>query len=484
MSNTEITESIAAQVERFEDYCFRVRSLEGNIELVLARREHAAVEAVQLAEHEMEDAEQECAEIGARVERARQGDFEKAERSHLTPDRDHIQSRDTMKDGGPSHSSTGGTGEPTNPAPVRPEEQQAVAEPLIPISLTNLSSLPALSTDSDDFSVISSPKQCADLSMGEQTRSTSSDHSEENSSDDFLTLLVRRYMDICYERRRLQEEIEERLEKKKRMASEKLRCAKIALEATRQKTVEIVAALNEASGGDTEVNLLAGSMGAVDSERDTTPARVGSTAIDATSYSSFAIVRNLGSSSSPTVSPAAQSRTPVITPSLNVDKSATCPVTAPSPLSSTPSGPFHTPVDRTNPMKTTASCHSSPLSSLEALTPLQIAIFQKYEQLMLNVKSAGKVDDMPNIPWPILTSKLEEYPLHVTSKSMIVGPGVLEFARLYCRWKSWTMSVCRNTMLMEWKNLGDQLTSPKIMNYRCISRTRSILESIALFTPQ
>jgi hypothetical protein len=486
MSNMGITEGIAAQVERFEDYCFRVRSLEGNIELVLARRDHAAVEAVQLAEHEMEDTEQECAEIEARVERARQGDFEKAEKSHLTPYGDPIQSRGPMKDGGTSRASKGRIGQTTNPAPVRPEQQQAVAEPLITLPFTNLSSLPAFSTDSDDFSVISSPKQRPDMSMDEQTRSKTSDHSEDNSSDDFLTLLVQRYTDICYERRTLQEEIEERLEKKKRMASEKLRCAKIALEATRRKAVEIVAALNEASGGETQVNLPAGSMDAVDSEMDSTPVRAGATAIDAASYSSHTIVRNLGSSSSATVAPGVQLRTPTIIPSfnvLNVDKSATCTLTAPTPLSSTPSAPFHTSADRTNPITTTGPCHSSPESSLEALTPLQFAIFEKYEQLMLNAKSAGRVDDMPNIPWPILTSKLEEYPLHVTSKPMIVGPEVMEFARLYCRWKSWTISVCRDTMLMEWKNLGDQITSTKIMNYRCISRTRAILESMALFTP-
>jgi hypothetical protein len=245
MSNMEITESTAAQVERFEDFCFRVRGLEGKIESVLARRDHAAVEAVQLAEHEMEDTEQECAEIEARVGRARRGDVEKAEKSHSTPNGDRIQSQGTMKDGWTSQASKAGTDETTNPAPVRPEQQQAVAEALIPIPLTNLLLSPAFDGDSDDFSVISSPKQCADMSMDEQTPSKSSDHSEDDSSDDFLTLLIHRYTDLCYERRTLQGEIEERLEKKKRVAEEKLRCAKIALEATRRKAAEIVATLNE-----------------------------------------------------------------------------------------------------------------------------------------------------------------------------------------------------------------------------------------------
>lgn len=46
-------ESIVAQVERFEDYCLRKRSLEGDIELVLARRDDTVVEAVELAEYEL-----------------------------------------------------------------------------------------------------------------------------------------------------------------------------------------------------------------------------------------------------------------------------------------------------------------------------------------------------------------------------------------------------------------------------------------------
>ena len=72
-------ESIVTQVERFEDYSLRERGLEGDIELALTRRDDAAVEAVELADRELENATRERAEIEARVERARQLEFDRAE---------------------------------------------------------------------------------------------------------------------------------------------------------------------------------------------------------------------------------------------------------------------------------------------------------------------------------------------------------------------------------------------------------------------
>ena len=60
-------ESIVTQVERFEDYCLRERSLEGDIELALTKRDDAAVEAVELADRDLENATRERAEIEARM---------------------------------------------------------------------------------------------------------------------------------------------------------------------------------------------------------------------------------------------------------------------------------------------------------------------------------------------------------------------------------------------------------------------------------
>src|SRR5258708_34663306 len=113
--------------------------------------------------------------------------------------------------------------------------------------------MPMSIADSDSFSVISNQQQSdASTDIIQQSSSTPSSSSEDDLSDEFLTLLVQRYTDLCHERRTLHEEIEDRLERKKRLAAEKFRCAKIALEATRQKAVDIVAALNEAVGRDTK----------------------------------------------------------------------------------------------------------------------------------------------------------------------------------------------------------------------------------------
>jgi len=76
----ESRESIAAQVERFEDYCLKKRRLEGDIESVLNRMDKDAVEVVEHAECELENTKRECAEIEARVERARRGDFDRADK--------------------------------------------------------------------------------------------------------------------------------------------------------------------------------------------------------------------------------------------------------------------------------------------------------------------------------------------------------------------------------------------------------------------
>jgi len=189
----ESRERIVAQVERFEDYCLKKRRLEGDIESALASIDKDAVEVVEHAECELENTKRECAEIEARVERARQGDFDRADKF--------------LESGHPSPLYA--MNEPIHP--------RADIEPSPATSPSILASLPTSTADSDDFSVISNPqKEAPDPSCGPRSILNPPGHSEDHLSDDFLILLVQRYIDTCYERRTIQEEVENRLERKGR----------------------------------------------------------------------------------------------------------------------------------------------------------------------------------------------------------------------------------------------------------------------------
>ena len=210
--------STVAQVELFEDYCLRKRSLEADMELALTRRDEKAVEAIVLAELELENTKHECANINVRVKAALEGNLERTGKSGLPSEIRNNDLRISIEAGAISFASKSGN----------------------------------------------THKRSASLDRKKLFRP--SDRFEDDSNNEFLTLLVQRYTDICRERQMLQEEIEDRLERKERMAAEKLRCAKITLETTRQKAIDVVAALSEASCGDTKINLPAGATNSLGSK--------------------------------------------------------------------------------------------------------------------------------------------------------------------------------------------------------------------------
>jgi hypothetical protein len=80
----ETTESLLAQVRRFENFCVEKRALAGGIEVALAKRDGGAVTDVAVAERELERTRQECEEMSEHMTRARHGDSN-ATQEHLTP---------------------------------------------------------------------------------------------------------------------------------------------------------------------------------------------------------------------------------------------------------------------------------------------------------------------------------------------------------------------------------------------------------------
>ena len=443
----EIKESILAQVERFEGYCLRKRSLEGDIESTLTRIDEKAVGVVERAEYELEKTKGECAELDARFEKARRGDYEKAEPFHIPLESGVHTSLDVRKDGGAPEAHSAAL---ANSAPNEPIQPEAV----IPSS-----SISTSAADSDGFSVVSTQPQGASRSTDQES---SSDHSRDDASDELLPLLVQRYTDLCHERRTLQEEIEDRLERKERMAAERLRCAKIALEATRQRAVEIVAALNEASGGDTKIDL---------------PAAWISLAADH------------GSGSGPTETQCTIVHAPIIDPVKPVTppsppKETTPPpsiVVPPEPDTVRPSAvePLLQSVPRRIPAAqmpaATPPAVTAPLPQPSSFTPTQRAIFAKYEELMVAAKAAGSGVSMEKVPWPLLPPTISQYPHKNILAAHLENSKVTAFIVGYVRWKSWNLQVEGRSILADWEQLHSQVPEKKTGGRACAQKVVLIL---------
>ena len=437
----ESSESIVTQVERFEDYCLKKRRLEGDIESALASIDKDAVEAVEHAECELENTKRECAEIEALVERARRGDFDRGDKFLESGRQSPLYAMDE---------------------PIQP---RADIQPSPATSPSILASIPTSTAGSDDFSVVSNPqKEAPGPSCDNQSILNSPGPSEDHSSDDFLTLLVQRYTDICYERRTIQEEVENRLERKERVAVEKLTCAKIALESTRQKAVEIVAALNEASGGDSMVNLPAGVLGSIDAKA------INPGADGACAYVLVSGLVKVHEHATPTPP---LKETPLTVSALCLPKPDTIHSSTVEHLSQSilkrksaaeipAATPLSTPVPLPQPHVTTT----------------QHAIFTKYDNLMIAAKAAGSGLSMPKVPWPLYTPSHSQYPLQNVTAVHLVDSKVTDFVEGYFRWKGWNLKVEGELVLADWVRLNGQVPERKPGGKACMERVVSILRVI------
>jgi hypothetical protein len=428
-------ESTVAQVERFENYCLRKRSLEGDIELVLARRDDVAVEAVELAENELKGTKRECAAIEARVERARRLDFDRAEKSRLPSDSRPQFSSNSAEEGGVLQGAT----------------------------------------DSDRFSVVSDPQQSvADAIIDQMDSPSPSSHSKDDLSEEFLMNLVQRYTDICNERRMLQDEIEDRLERKERMASEKLRCAKLALEATRQKAVELVAALNDASQGDTKVNLPARATGTIGSKPGFSDADSvyasgsGPTLLPPSVTAPDAVQAEKHSIPTP-----ASKQTSLPPPSATLQHpSPALPAMRPTAIGHmSQSTPRITPTTVVPPLATPS--FSSPL-----IPATHQAIYKKYDFMMAAAKVAGAAVSMQRVPWPLLMAHADQYPMQNVTEKHLVDSNVIDFIQGYVQWKGRTLKFEGVWMLADWEWLFSQVPTSKPGGRRYVERVVLILRSL------
>ena len=472
-NNMESGESIVEQIERFENYCIKKRRLEGDIESVLVRMDEDAVEAVECAECELENTKRECALMEARVERARRGDFDGAEKFRESGRRSPLAIKEAK-----ALQESDSNSQLTNSALNEPIQLHPGIEPSPATSPPILASMSISTADSDDFSVISNTQQeAAGPRYDKESIPNPAGHSNNNASDDFLAILVQRYADICYERRTIQEEIENRLEKKERIAVEKLTCAKIALETTRQKAVEIVAALNEASGGDSMVNLPAGVLGSMDSKA------ISSSAGGAYSSVSGSIVSPSTTRSVLVSGPVKANEHANPTPTMEERPLPTSTVFSPEQNTIRPTMVEHLSQSILRRIPASEIPAATPLSAPAPLPQPQVpitqqAIFMKYDELMIAAKAAGSGLSMEKVPWPLFTLSYDQYPFKNIVASRLVDSSVTSFIEGYVRWKGWNLKVEGESMLGDWKQLDLQVPERKPGGKACMQRVVSILGAL------
>jgi len=431
-------ETIVAQVERFEDYCLRERSLEGDIELALTRRDDTAVEAVELAERELKNATRECTEIKARVERARQLEFDGKRKSRLPLDSRFQVSSNGMK------------------------ERRALYTTM----------------DSDYFLDSPDPLQStAGTDMGRKSSLSSSSHPKDDLSDEFLTLMVQRYTDICHERRMLQEEIEDCLERKEATAVEKLRYAKVDLETVRQKAVEIVAALKEASQGDFRVNLPTRSISPLGSF----PIIPSGNSVNWFTSGPMATPPPLPLVTGPDPVQADEPFTPIAVSKQVPFSPSPTPLQPPllplGTIRSTTTDHLSQSTLRQSPTLATPSV-TVPSPPSPPITPTQQAIYKQYDSMMVAAKAAGAGVSMLKIPWPILMPQAHKFPMQNVRINHLDDPIVINFFQGYIQWKGWNLNVTGSSLKTDWEHLVAQIPDHKPGGRNCVAKVLSVLRGL------
>ena len=272
---------------------------------------------------------------------------------------------------------------------------------------------------------------------------------EGDLSNEFFALLVHRYTDLCHERQILQEEIEDEIERKERLATEKLRCAIIHLETITEKAIEVVTVLNEASEGDTQVRLPA-------RELDKTHIVSPIDSYPKNANNSFPPPHDAPAS----LSPAAHSTLTEPVPDNTYSKNTTIPtVVGQVPLPSVPRGVTINQIAgliselRRTPAPPPPPPPPPPPKPPSYVTATQRAIFQKYDELMKAAKVAGAAVPMSAVPWPLLVSHAHQYPMQNVMEKDLMSSSVVGFIFLYSRWKGWNLRNDGQSMREDWEKL-------------------------------
>jgi hypothetical protein len=458
----DANDSLLTRVERFEDYCIQKRTLEGEIEHALVRREEKAIEIIEIAERELDSVKLECTDIEARIQKARRRAFSSTEESQGAVKGGPVESRITVQELRPPSAAI--TSSQNSEAQItRPGSYEIVSLPTTPLTLTP-------TTDSESFS--KSVNSCPEPSMT-GTGCKSLEAPEGDISDDYITSLVQQYADLCHERQALQGEIEEKLERKERIAQEKLACAKVALYTTRQNSVEIVAALMEASGGDAQIRAPITRLHNAEAQSDL----IGE--------EEFRYPSNVTAATSPfytsTFSPNSSTRR------ASVAMSILPPV---PPLASTlPSRPklsLHSDL-----ATSTTGLPPSMMSQAMAPTLMKVvptsnpqveeweaAIFRIYDNLMPPAIAARSGVSSMDLPWPVLEFEAQYYSTTTIKDKDIKQDIVSDFIYTYSAWKGWSFQVAREKMKTDWESIQNVFPKEKAGKKRVVNVVKCITAAV------
>ena len=433
----DANESLLARIERFEGYCIQKRTLEGDIEHALVRRDKKAIENVEVAERELDSARLECIDIEARLLKARRRDFSSTEGSHGDVKSGFGASQTTAQEPRPPFAAITHSQSP-DAQRTRPGSYGTVSLPNSP-----LISSPTVDSESVSRSVVS----CPEPSMT-GTGYKSFEAPEGDISDDFITSLVQEYADLCHERRSLQGEIEDKLERKERIALEKLACAKIALDTTRQNAVEIVAALMEASGGDAEIRAPRSHLSDSQAQSDLVSEEEFMYPSSLTAATSSLYINTFSPNSSiRSKSSAAMSSLPPVHPLAYVP-----PRPMLAPHSDLATATTTLPPSLISQAKAPTLIKTVPTSN-PRVEEWEAAIFRIYDSLMPAAIAVRSGVSSMDLPWPVLEFEAKYYSTTTIKDKDIRQDVVSDFIYTYSAWKGWSFQIARGKMKTDWESI-------------------------------
>ena len=240
---------------------------------------------------------------------------------------------------------------------------------------------------------------------------------------DVISPLLSQYGDLCHEERAIEDMVERELEKRERVAREKLESAEMELDSTQRIAVEIIGAMEQASGGDLDIGFWGRS----------------------------------GAASTSTTEPVAE-RPDVQLASLEQTSGTPAP----------PAGGYP---------------HVAPTSIIRPpihaeFTKLQVSIFQKYERGIEKALNSESNLVILQVPWPIFAPALSGYPTTNLEKGVFKQDAITHFFHMYIGWKGWDLRVGREAILQDWMFLLSQIPQSKRGGHMAATRTVAALHTL------
>ena len=112
------------------------------------------------------------------------------------------------------------------------------------------------------------------------------------------------------------------------------------------------------------------------------------------------------------------------------------------------------------------------------ITATQRAIFKKYDELMKAAKAAGAYVPMSTVPWPLLVSHAHQYPMQNVMEMNLMSSSVVGFFSLYSRWKGWSLRNDGQSMRDDWEKLLLVIPEHKPSGRACAVKVISVLRGL------